>query len=174
MAINFSSISIKPTWTYHNYPPTNKMAQPQTNSIYDSIDKLSVSPIPAAALGGSLVLKGLFGASATPVNVGATGGTGSAFKLGRKVAVARPTRLSCFTFGGASLLGAWMMYDGDPVNASGFNFAWSALYLIVNGKESISGIFKGRITPLGLGGLALFNTGLYGREFFWSKNSPFK
>ena len=57
MAINFSSISIKPTWTYHNYPPINKMAQPQTNSIYDSIDKLSVSPIPAAALGDLLFSK---------------------------------------------------------------------------------------------------------------------
>ncbi|CAX40199.1 conserved hypothetical protein [Candida dubliniensis CD36] len=153
------------------------MATPSNNSIYDTIDKLSISPIPAAVLGGSLVLKGLFGTNATPVEVSANGGGGGgsgAFKLGRKVAIARPTRSSCFTFGGASLLGAWMMYDGDPVNASGFNFAWSVLYLMVNGKASVSNIFKGRITPLGLSGLALVNTGLYGREFFWSKNSPFK
>lgn len=85
-----------------------------------------------------------------------------------KVAVARPTRLSCFTFGGASLLGAWMMYDGDPVNASGFNFAWLALYLIVNGKESILGIFKGRITPLGLG-VSFIQYRFVWKEFFGAK-----
>ncbi|KAL6454353.1 HHT21 histone H3.1/H3.2 [Candida maltosa Xu316] len=136
-------------------------------------DKLSISPIPAAVLGGSLVLKGAFGNSAG-VAIPNQGTSGSSFKFSKTLAAARPTPLSCFLFGGASLLGSWMMYDGDPVNASGFNFAWSTLYLIVNGKSAFSSLFKARVTPLALSGLALFNAGLYGREFLWSKHSPFK
>ncbi|RCK62348.1 Altered inheritance of mitochondria protein 19, mitochondrial [Candida viswanathii] len=149
------------------------MSVPSKSTINETLDLLSISPIPAAVLGGSLFLKGLSG-NPIPATAPARGSGAGSFLFRNKLDVLKPTRASCFTFGGASLLGAWMMYDGDPINASGFNFAWLTLYLIVNGKASLLSIFRGKVAPFALSGLALFNVGLYGREFFWSKNSPFK
>ncbi|KAK6866680.1 Altered inheritance of mitochondria protein 19, mitochondrial [Candida tropicalis] len=177
------------------------MSLPSKSTVNQTLDSLSISPIPAAILGGSLLLKGLAGnpipvtspvqgssgsflfrnkldvlkptRNPIPVTSPAQGSSGS-FLFRNKLDVLKPTRASCFTFGGASLLGAWMMFDGEPINASGFNFAWSTLYLIVNGKASLSSIFRGKVAPLAISGLAVFNAGLYGREFLWSKNSPFK
>ncbi|EER35938.1 conserved hypothetical protein [Candida tropicalis MYA-3404] len=148
------------------------MSLPSKSTVNQTLDSLSISPIPAAILGGSLLLKGLAG-NPIPVTSPVQGSSGS-FLFRNKLDVLKPTRASCFTFGGASLLGAWMMFDGEPINASGFNFAWSTLYLIVNGKASLSSIFRGKVAPLAISGLAVFNAGLYGREFLWSKNSPFK
>ena len=148
------------------------MSLPSKSTVNQTLDLLSISPIPAAILGGSLLLKGLAG-NPIPVTSPVQGSSGS-FLFRNKLDVLKPTRASCFTFGGASLLGAWMMFDGEPINASGFNFAWLTLYLIVNGKASLLSIFRGKVAPLAISGLAVFNAGLYGIEFLWSKNSPFK
>ncbi|PRT52630.1 Altered inheritance of mitochondria protein 19 [Wickerhamiella sorbophila] len=40
----------------------------------------------------------------------------------------RPSRLSCAGFGGAHLLGALMIYDGDVKNGAGFLAVWGWLY----------------------------------------------
>ena len=148
------------------------MALPSNSTVNLTLDLLSISPIPAAVLGGSLLLKGVSG-NPIPATSPVQGSSGS-FLFRNKLDILKPTRASCFTFGGASLLGAWMMFDGDPINASGFNFAWLTLYLIVNGKASLLSALRGKIAPLTISGLALFNAGIYGKEFFWSKNSPFK
>ncbi|CAI5756047.1 unnamed protein product [Candida verbasci] len=152
---------------------SNNNNQTET-TIYQTLDELGISPIPSFLLGSSLIFKGLLSSGQSISKIPNQGTSGSSFKFNQKLSIAKPTRLSCFTFGGASLLGSWMLYDGDPLNASGFNMAWSGLYLLVNGKSSIKSVIHGRLSPILLSSLALFNTGLYGREFFWSKQSPFK
>ena len=142
-------------------------------SFYEQLDSLSVSPVPSGVLSGALFLKALTKTSSA-VSIPNSGTSGSSFAFHKTLAASRPTRLSCTLFGSAMALGTYMMIDGDPLNASGFNFAWLTLYLIVNGKSSILSIFKGRMTPVALSGLALFDAALYGREFFWSKRSPFQ
>ncbi|CCG23175.1 hypothetical protein CORT_0D03320 [Candida orthopsilosis Co 90-125] len=142
-------------------------------SLYEQLDALSISPIPSGILSGALFLKALTKTTSAAA-IPNSGTSGSSFAFHKTLAASRPTRLSCTLFGSAMALGTYMMIDGDPLNASGFNFAWSTLYLIVNGKSSISSIFKGRVTPVALSGLALFDAALYGREFFWSKRSPFQ
>ena len=125
--------------------------------VYDTIDGLGTSPIPSGILGAGLVLKGL-------ANDQVTTKTGDLKKVVSRV---KPTKATCLTFGAANLLGTWMMIDGDPVNAAGFNFAWSALYTIVNGKASLTGLLRGRVGAAALGTLALGNTTIYGLKFFW-------
>lgn len=61
----------------------------------------------------------------------------------------------------------WIIYDGDLANGAGFNFAWSTLYLIVNGTSSVKSLTLGRLNPIGLSMLALGNVGMYGKKFFW-------
>ncbi|EGW34002.1 uncharacterized protein SPAPADRAFT_133363 [Spathaspora passalidarum NRRL Y-27907] len=140
------------------------MSNPQ--SIIDTVDQWSSTPIPALVFGGSLLLKGAFPAVTHTVS----GSGGGGVKV--KTAVIKPTRVSCLGFGAANLLGAWIMYDGEPVNGAGFNFAWSTLYLIVNGGASIKSIFRGKVSPAALSILALGNSSIYGRKFFWSKEGP--
>lgn len=60
-----------------------------------------------------------------------------------------------------------MVYDGDETNGAGFTFAWSTLYLIVNGRASLRSLVSGRVTPMSLSLLALGNAGIYGKAFFW-------
>ncbi|KAI5962341.1 uncharacterized protein KGF55_003417 [Candida pseudojiufengensis] len=141
-------------------------------SILSRIDELSTSPIPAGLLSASLLLKGFTSSSTSTIPNSGT--SGSSFAFHKKLQTAKPTKFGSLGFGSIMALGTYMMIDGDPINASGFNFAWSLLYLIVNGKSSISSLFRGHISPIGLSGLALFNTGIYGREFIWSKKSPFQ
>jgi hypothetical protein len=135
------------------------MSAPTTKQVYLVVDNLGTSPIPSAVLGTSLILKGF-----SQSNVSSQTGV-------KTTALLKPTRLSCFGFGAANLLGTWMMIDGEPVNASGFNFAWSALYVIVNGKPSISALIHGRFSALALSGLALGNATIYGLKFFWPGSS---
>jgi hypothetical protein len=135
------------------------MSAPTTKQAYLVVDTLGTSPIPSAVLGTSLILKGL-----TQPNASLQAGVKNPVLL-------KPTRLSCFGFGAANLLGTWMMIDGEPINASGFNFAWSALYVIVNGKPSISALVHGRFSALALSGLALGNATIYGLKFFWPGSS---
>lgn len=44
----------------------------------------------------------------------------------------KPSRMSCAGFGGAHLLGALMLYDGDVKNGSGFLAVWGWLYGLVH------------------------------------------
>ena len=155
---------------------TNAPATTSTSShpsILQRLDNLSTSPIPSAVLSLALLLKALVKSRPLPA-VPNSGTSGSSYALQQSLSLAKPTRTTCAFFGGALALGTYMMYDGDPLNAAGFNFAWSSLYLIVNGKSAILSFFKARFTPAGLTGLALLNAGIYGKEFFWSKRSPFQ
>ncbi|KAI5954578.1 hypothetical protein KGF54_002353 [Candida jiufengensis] len=162
-----------PTDTPSTNPPAKKEDVPI--SILSRVDALSTSPIPAGLLSASLLLKGFTSSgSSASSTIPNSGTSGSSFAFHKQIKNSKPTKFGCLGFGSIMALGTYLMIDGDPLNGSGFNFAWSLLYLIVNGKSSISSLFKGHVTPLGLSGLALFNTGLYGREFFWSKQSPFQ
>lgn len=145
--------------------PLNSVPQSSLSSL-KLLDDLSVSPYPAVLLGSSLILKGAASSKPSPVGVE----LGSSVKISRALAV-KPSRASCFTFGAANLLGAWVIYDGEPINGAGFNFAWSSLYLIVNGTASFKSLFRGKVSPLALSVLALGNAGLYGKKFFWPSNS---
>ncbi|CAN3370356.1 hypothetical protein DICA0_C09714 [Diutina catenulata] len=127
-----------------------------------NLKMLGTSPYPAALFGGLLLLKG---AVFPDVSVAtATKAPGKPVK--EKAWMVRPTRASCFTFGPASLIGAYMIHDQDAVNGAGFAFAWSTLYLVVNGKQAVTGLFHFRLPPAILGALALGNAGWYGKEYF--------
>lgn len=133
----------------------------------NDLDNLANSPAPAFTLGAALLGKGL---TTTKVPESLKEGTlGGSFRFGRSLATSRPTKVSCYLFGAAHLLGGYMNIDGDPLNAAGFTFAWSTLYLIVNGGAGIKSLWKARVAPFGLTVLALGNAGIYGRKFFWNK-----
>lgn len=123
------------------------------------VNLASMSPLPAWALSASLLSKGL-GENVDP-KLGSVGS--STFSK----ALAKPTKASCLTFGAAHALGGYIIYDDDISNGSGFTFAWSTLYLLVNGRPSIKSFFHGRISPVALSVLALGNAGIYGKQFFW-------
>ncbi|CUM67497.1 uncharacterized protein PRCAT00005196001 [Priceomyces carsonii] len=127
-------------------------------------EQLSGSPYPAWVLGATLLSKGLLVSRPMSYPLGTSGGS---FKLHQKLVTAKPTRASCLTFGVAQMLGGWIIYDGDVSNGAGFTFAWSTLYLLVNGKSSLHSFFKGRVSPLGIGLLAVGNATIYGKRFFW-------
>lgn len=57
-----------------------------------------------------------------------------------------------------------MIYDGDLTNGAGFSAVWSALYMLVNGRQAI---IRFRPWPSVLTGIAAFNTIYYGRRFFF-------
>ncbi|KAL6678290.1 hypothetical protein ACI3L0_000125 [Candidozyma auris] len=126
----------------------------------------STSPIPAWALSGSLFYRALTLQKPVDSKLG-SGGSGGSFDFSKAVAASKPNRSSCFLFGGASALGGYIIYDGDVPNGAGFSFAWSALYLIVNGRPALKSLIRGHVTPLSLAVLALGNAGLYGKEFVW-------
>lgn len=130
------------------------------------IDQVSDTPLPPFVFGSLLMLRGL--TATRPIDQLA-GSSGASAKLARKLAVAKPTRVSCFTFGITNLIGSYMIYDNDMEDGAGFTFAWSTLYLLVNGGASIKSMVRGRIAPVGLSILALGNAGIYGKKFFWGK-----
>lgn len=129
-------------------------------SSADYVTIASESPLPAWALASALLYKGTV--FETPVKAASTT---SAFS--RTLATAKPTRTSCFLFGATNALGGWIIYDDDLSNGAGFTFAWSTLYLLVNGRPAVKSLLHGQINPLALGVLALGNVGLYGKQFFW-------
>ncbi|ODV81231.1 uncharacterized protein CANTADRAFT_47391 [Suhomyces tanzawaensis NRRL Y-17324] len=139
------------------------MSQETKDSIFKTLDNLALTPYPALLLGSSLLLKGI----TQPAPISATGSSGGSAHFSQRLALTKPTRASCYTFGAANLVGAWLSYDGEPVNAAGFNFAWASLYLIVNGGPGVKSLFKARVTPFAISVLALGNAGLYGKKFFW-------
>lgn len=75
------------------------------------------------------------------------------------------TSKNALLFGAANLVGSWMIYDDDLEDGSGFMMAWSTLFLIVNGKNSLTALKYRKSWPLLLSSLAIANVGLYGRRF---------
>ncbi|PVH22839.1 hypothetical protein CXQ85_002563 [Candidozyma haemuli] len=96
----------------------------------------STSPVPAWALSAALVYRGL--SLQKPVDPKL--GSGGSFDFSKSVAASKPSRLSCFLFGGVSALGGYIIHDGDVPNGAGFTFAWSTLYLIVNGRPAFKSL----------------------------------
>lgn len=135
------------------------------SSVSSQLDLLSTSPFPAWATSVALLYKG---AVRPPAIASAKGSSGLSYQLSQSLALAKPSRASCFTFGAANALGGWIIFDGDHLNGAGFTFAWSTLYIIVNGTSSVKSLFRGRVAPVGLSLLALGNAGIYGKKFFWS------
>lgn len=137
------------------------LPQSEKEKIETQVDQLGSLPYPSAAFGTVLALRGMM----VPDNVVEVvqGVAGQPIK--DKVAVIKPTRALCFTFGAANLIGTYIMFL-DPKNGAGFNFAWNALYLIVNGKQAMELATHGKFVPAGLGAFALFNAGVYGKRYF--------
>lgn len=133
------------------------------------IDQVSNTPYPPFVFGSLLVLRGF--TATRPIDQIA-GSSGASAKFARSMAIAKPTKASCFTFGITNLIGSYMIYDHDIEDGAGFTFAWSSLYLLVNGGASIKSLIRGRVAPLGLSILALGNAGIYGKKFFWSDKNP--
>lgn len=123
----------------------------------------SKSPLPAWAMSASLLYTGLN----THKPVDTKLGSGGSSQFSRTLAFSKPTRTSCFLFSGVNALGGYIIYDDDVTNGAGFTFAWSTLYLIVNGRSAVKSLLGGRISPMALSVLALGNAGIYAREFFW-------
>lgn len=73
----------------------------------------------------------------------------------------KPSTASCAAFGGIYALGAWMIYDGDYRNGSGFIATWSAIYTLVNGKS----LLKGGLYSKSMTALVLFTGINYANEF---------
>ncbi|KAK6464399.1 hypothetical protein DFJ63DRAFT_70228 [Scheffersomyces coipomensis] len=135
----------------------NTFNHPSTKTINDSIYELGSSPYPAIALGSSLLFRGI----TYKPQLKASANTNVYKQVA--LAMSRPTKKTCFTFGAVNLLGAWLIYDGDEVNGAEFNAVWSSIYLLINGKSSITSLIRGRhVSPLVLSSLALFNTTIYG------------
>lgn len=82
----------------------------------------------------------------------------------RKVHVGLTSK-NALLFGAANLVGSWMIYDDDLEDGSGFIMAWSTLFLVVNGKNSLTALKYRRAWPLLLSSLAVANVGLYGKRF---------
>lgn len=127
------------------------------------VNLASTSPLPAWALSASLLYKG----ATNPKPVDPKLGSGGSVDFAKSLATAKPTRPSCFLFGPAAALGGYIIYDGDVSNGAGFLFAWSTLYLLVNGKPAITSLLRGHVVPLSIATLALGNVGIYGKQFFW-------
>ncbi|WPK26289.1 hypothetical protein PUMCH_003638 [Australozyma saopauloensis] len=95
------------------------------------------------------------------------GSSGDLYQFHKSAIFKSPSRNACILFAATHALGGYMIYDGDETNGAGFTFAWSTLYLIINGRSSVRSLLGGRITPLSLSVLALGNAGVYGSAFFW-------
>lgn len=82
-----------------------------------------------------------------------------------------PSPLNSLFFGSAMALGGWIINDGDVESGAGFITAWSSLYLLVNGTNSIKGLAYGKIWPLLLSGVAGGNLYVHGKRFFFGSSS---
>lgn len=134
---------------------------------FTSIDSVTDTPFPPWLFGSLLFYKGI----SIPAPISSSGTSGASHKFAKSLATSKPTKLSCYTFGLAHLIGGYMIYDDNLENGAGFTFAWSTLYLLVNGRASFKSVFSGRVSPLALSILALGNAGIYGKKFFWPQTS---
>lgn len=120
------------------------------------------TPYPAWTMLTALV--GTWFATPTPPPAPA----GSGWRGYRQVArlQTKPTSLSCIGFGWTYALGGYMVADGAVDEGAGFNTAWLALYLLVNGGASVKQVVtQFRVWPLVLTGLAGGNLAIYGHKF---------
>lgn len=122
------------------------------------------SPVPAWAFAAGLGYTAYSIPTKMAANVGSSGGS---YLFHQSAVFKKPSRNSCILFGLTHALGGYMIHDGDETNGAGFTFAWSTLYLIVNGKASVTSLLRGRVTPMSLSILALGNATIYGKGFFW-------
>lgn len=129
----------------------------------ETVNRQGESPAPAWIMSGALLAKSVTLSKPLPLNLG----SGGSYKTSVAMALEKPSRATCWTFAAANLLGGYITYDGDVTNGAGFTFAWSALYVLVNGKSALKSVFRGHVSPLGLAVLATGNMGIYGRKFFW-------
>lgn len=136
------------------------------NQATQFMNQTADSAVPPWIFSSVLLYRGL--TSTRPIDAIA-GSSGGSAKLAKSLAIAKPTKASCYLFGLTHLVGGYMIFDLDVENGAGFTFAWSSLYLLVNGKASIKSIFLGRVSPIGLSVFAVGNSIIYGREFFWPK-----
>lgn len=121
-------------------------------------EALAESPVPAWTLATFLISRGFFGPKDKLVLGGAD--------IKQTVIRIKPSRVSCFGFGIAHLLGGWIVFDGAKQEGAGFNIAWSSLYVLANSRGNIRSIFKyGRLGPLALTLAAITDVGIYSREF---------
>lgn len=136
----------------------------ESKSAFDTVYQYSNTPYPAWVFASML--------AATPLISSAKVADRRWIKFGGadkpvKFTKIGPSNLSVGVFGAAAALGGYMIYDGDAVNGAGFTMAWLALYLIVNAKNSMLGISRGRVVPVALSTAALINATIYGRKFIW-------
>lgn len=138
-------------------------------SLQDYTAVAAHSPIPPWAMSASLLYVGLLAPATIAAKEGSLGGS---YLFSRSAALVKPTKKTCLLFSAANALGGWIIFDGDVNNGAGFTFAWSMLYMVVNGRPSIRSFLKGRVSPMALSLLALGNTGIYGKQFFWPAKAP--
>lgn len=86
-------------------------------------------------------------------------------KLGSQSTKVGLSSKNALLFGAAQAAGAWMIHDKDLEDASGFLMAWSSLFLIVNGKQSLQALKYGRVWPLSLSTVAVASSLVYGKRF---------
>ncbi|CCH42033.1 hypothetical protein BN7_1572 [Wickerhamomyces ciferrii] len=78
-----------------------------------------------------------------------------------------PSTINSLGFGAIFALGGWIINEGDVESGSGFLTAWSSLYLLVNGTNSIKALGHGKIWPLLLTSVATGNLYINGKRFFY-------
>lgn len=139
-----------------------------SDTALDYVDLAAHSPLPAWAMTGLLLYAGF----SAPQALASKAGSGGSYQFSKSLALAKPTRKSSLLFGAANALGGWIIFDGDVTNGAGFTFAWSCLYLLVNGGPSVKSLLHGRVSPVAISTLALGNAGIYGKQFFWPRLRP--
>lgn len=143
-------------------------AQPKSvlTRLYDLTATPYVSLVHSACILASPIVSPAIKIAEREVAAANTVGGGVTRRLFKsKPATVGLTRANALLFGASELLGSWMIYDNDVEDASGFLMAWSTLFLIVNGKPSITALKHARVWPLCLSSLACVNLGLYGKRY---------
>lgn len=128
---------------------------PLTEQFYQS----SRTPYPSWAFASLLVPTPLFSKQLVLQN--------STSGILQKAKTVGPSSLNSLLFGGAMGLGGWIINEGDVESGSGFITAWTSLYLLVNGTNSIKALRYGRFWPLLLSGAAGGNLYIHAKRFFF-------
>lgn len=157
-------------------PQTNTTTNPGDTSILSDIYQWTATPYFPAVYSAAILSTPLISPAVkiSTSDVAASGGTqGTLFKrLATKTSTVGLSTKNALLFGAANALGAYMVYDDDLEDGSGFLLAWSTLYTIVNGKSSLRAVRYGRVWPLMLTSVAVGNIGMYGVRFLTSSFTP--
>lgn len=133
---------------------------PLVEQFYQS----SKTPYPSWAFASLLFPTPLF-SKQIALNSSSGGYGGSKFLS--KTKTIGPSPLNSLFFGGAMALGGWIINEGDVEDGSGFITAWTSLYLLVNGTNSLKALAHGKVWPLVLSGVAGGNLYIHGKRFFF-------